>query len=185
MTNPDFHPLMAHPATPTPSGVRVAVHVERAAAGALALRYLVDGAIDTLCIPAPCAPKPLDGLWRHTCFEVFVASAGACAYREFNFSPSGCWAAYAFKDTRVRRAAALPAWRAHSIVEHTPERLFSLSVTVPAPQLPDGSWQIGLSAVLEACDGSLSYWALRHPAAQPDFHHRDSFALMLPEETNP
>ncbi len=184
MTALDLHPLIAHPAAPPPANVGVAVTVQHTSAGALALRYLIEGADDTLRVPATCAPVAVDGLWRHTCCEIFVASAGTCAYREFNFSPSGCWAAYAFDDTRVRRAAALPPWRAHCIVERTPERL-SLSVTVPASQLPDVPWQIGLSAVLEACDGSLSYWALRHPAAQPDFHHRDGFALMLPEDPSP
>jgi hypothetical protein len=33
--------------------------------------------------------------------------------------------------------------------------------------------------VIEAADGSLSYWALRHPPGKPDFHHRDAFALEL------
>lgn len=181
MIDPDFHPLMAHSATPAPCGVGVAVNAQRTAVGALALRYLIDGAIDTLVIPAARAPAAVDGLWRHTCCEVFVATAGAPAYHEYNFSPSGCWAAYAFDDARVRRVAALPAWRACSVVERAPERLM-LSVTVPAQLLPDAPWQIGLSAVLEARDRSLSYWAFVHPAAQPDFHHRDSFALTLPED---
>jgi hypothetical protein len=38
---------------------------------------------------------------------------------------------------------------------------------------------VGLSAVIEEVDGSKSYWALRHPPGQPDFHHRDCFALRL------
>jgi hypothetical protein len=38
---------------------------------------------------------------------------------------------------------------------------------------------IGLAAVIEAADGSLSYWALRHPPGKPDFHHRGAFALEL------
>ena len=184
MTDPDFHPLMAHPATPAPSGVSVAVHLQQAPAGGLALRYLIEGAIDTLCIPSACAPNAVDGLWRRTCCEAFVATAGRRDYREFNFSPSGCWAAYAFEDTRKRRAAALPAWRACLGVERVRDSL-SLSVIVPAHQLPAAPWQIGLTAVLEARDGGLSYWALIHPAAHADFHHRDGFALMLPKDSNP
>ena len=35
-------------------------------------------------------------------------------------------------------------------------------------------------AVIEAVDGSVSYWALAHPAGKPDFHHPDGFALQLP-----
>ena len=39
--------------------------------------------------------------------------------------------------------------------------------------------QLGLAAVIESADGALSYWALRHPPGEPDFHHRDAFALAL------
>jgi hypothetical protein len=31
-------------------------------------------------------------------------------------------------------------------------------------------WRVGLTAVVEARDGSLSYWALAHPPGKPDFH---------------
>ena len=39
----------------------------------------------------------------------------------------------------------------------------------------------GLTAVIETLDGAISYWALAHPAEKPDFHHPDSFILILPE----
>ena len=32
---------------------------------------------------------------------------------------------------------------------------------------------------LTATDGTLSYWALGHPAARPDFHDRRGFLLRL------
>jgi hypothetical protein len=48
------------------------------------------------------------------------------------------------------------------------------------PGLPiEAEWALGLSAVIEAADGSRSYWALRHPSSAPDFHHPDCFALTL------
>ena len=37
--------------------------------------------------------------------------------------------------------------------------------------------------VIEAADGSKSYWALAHGASQPDFHLRQSFALTLHRTT--
>jgi hypothetical protein len=43
--------------------------------------------------------------------------------------------------------------------------------------------QLGLSAVIEAADGSKSYWALAHCATQPDFHLRQSFTLTLNRNT--
>jgi len=39
--------------------------------------------------------------------------------------------------------------------------------------------RVALATMLEAIDGSLSYWALRHAPGRPDFHHRDGFALTL------
>ncbi len=46
-------------------------------------------------------------------------------------------------------------------------------------------WALGLSAVIEATDGSLTYWALSHPLDKPDFHHPDSFTLVLPAPEAP
>ena len=39
--------------------------------------------------------------------------------------------------------------------------------------------RLALSAVLEADDGTLSYWALHHPPGSPDFHHANCFVLRL------
>ena len=36
---------------------------------------------------------------------------------------------------------------------------------------------LGLSAILEEEDGTISYWALAHPPGRPDFHHPDCLAL--------
>ena len=49
----------------------------------------------------------------------------------------------------------------------------------PACLPPGPSLRLGLSAVVEEAHGVLSYWALRHPAGAPDFHHTDAFALPL------
>ena len=38
---------------------------------------------------------------------------------------------------------------------------------------------LALSAVIEDVDGTLTYWAIIHPAGKPDFHHRQSFAREL------
>ena len=54
-----------------------------------------------LLVPAPAPPVRTDGLWRHTCFEAFIAPAGSSEYWEYNFSPSGAWAAYHFTAYRT------------------------------------------------------------------------------------
>ena len=39
--------------------------------------------------------------------------------------------------------------------------------------------RLGLAAVIEDKARVLSYWALKHPAEKPDFHHADSFVVEL------
>ena len=42
-------------------------------------------------------------LWKTTCFEAFLRAKGEEAYREWNFAPTGNWAAYDFKRYRKGR----------------------------------------------------------------------------------
>ncbi len=121
-----------------------------------------------------------DELWCHTCVELFVASATTRDYREFNFAPSGAWAAYDFDDYR-QRSATLPDLQA-PVISCSTERMFIISVNLPAKSLPD--WPVntlclGLTAVIESQDGTLSYWAIKHPGERPDFHHRAGFTFAL------
>ncbi|MDR3089617.1 MAG: hypothetical protein LBU39_07360 [Desulfobulbaceae bacterium] len=47
-------------------------------------------------------------------------------------------------------------------------------------QLINGKFcHVGLSAVLADGGGAKKYYALRHPAAQPDFHHAGGWTLAL------
>lgn len=171
--------LLPHPATLSSAAHALTVQVRRERGGGLALRYRLRGELDRLQLPPPSAPERCDGLWAHTCFELFVAAPGARAYREYNFSPSGRWAAYAFRDYRQRdgdEAVAPPPIRVRAA-----DGLLELETRIAAPSglLPTQPLQLGLTAVVEDVDGALSYWALRHAGARPDFHLRDSFALTL------
>lgn len=40
--------------------------------------------------------------------------------------------------------------------------------------------EVGITAVIQCSDGTLSYWALHHPAAEADFHHRGGFRIQVP-----
>jgi len=104
-------------------------------------------------------------------------------YREFNFSPSGQWAAYRFTGYRERDNNFAPTAEPQLALSLLAEG-FELRAILPAVLLPTGnSLRIGITAVIEAADGSKSYWALAHCAAQPDFHLRQSFALTLNRNT--
>lgn len=142
--------------------------------GTLSLTYVIEGKIDALRVPPPRPPRMAERLWQHTCCELFVARRGTPAYHEFNFSPSGEWAAYAFTDYRQGGpfTASDPRIAAQA-------RAGKLEI---AASVDLGSMQnllVGLSAVIEHPDGTLSYWALRHAPGKPDFHQRDAFALEL------
>jgi hypothetical protein len=169
--------LICHPHSHAPTAVSLEASAAFAAEGGLALRYRIVGGTDGLILPAAAAPERVDGLWRHTCFEVFVMGEDAPAYREFNFSPSGAWQAYGFQA--YRQGGPLATATAPRIIRLEAGD-FGLDVLLPASQLPPGArlW-LGLSAVLESIDGGLSYWAMRHPPGRPDFHHSDCFALEL------
>ena len=181
---PAAHALSPHPGTPCAAVQRLEVTLARAASGqAWHLRYELAGDLDGLRVPpASGQPSPRDGLWRHTCFEVFVGSAGSAAYREFNFSPSGDWAAYAFGAPRVRDPSAEPLRSPRLACTRTAHRL-TLDAWLPWAALPpgiDAGALVGLSAVIETLDGGLAYWALRHPAARPDFHDRAGWTARGP-----
>jgi len=99
-------------------------------------------------------------------------------YREFNFSPSGEWAVYAFSC--YRDAEELEIELAPGVVVRRTMNRLELDVVISRDFLPPGrSLRVGLSAVVEDDDGELSYWALQHLPGKPDFHHPDTFALQL------
>jgi hypothetical protein len=174
--------LIPHPAVAAPPGLRITVSVRARDDGAVALCYRLRAPAGLLRLPAAAAPGPADGLWQHTCCEAFVATAGQRGYTEFNFSPSGQWAVYAFDDYRVPACQGNPAWRPAPAIGHDGDDLV-VSATLAAAMLPPQPRHLALSCVIEDAAGHLSYWALRHPLARPDFHHRDGFALMQRKES--
>src|SRR5215472_10274985 len=91
--------LECHPSTRTESVGSIAVLVRRSARE-LRLTYRLDGDISRILIPAPAVPRIGIELWRHTCFEVFVAPEAQQQYHEFNFAPSREWTVYAFSGYR-------------------------------------------------------------------------------------
>ena len=171
--------LICHVGTSCNSVQTIYVKVEAQSQGELHLIYELTGDLSQIRIPVSQPPDAVDGLWEHTSFEVFVAVEGEADYHEFNFSPSGQWAAYSFSDYRV-----CSAWTAsqNPVISfaRTNEYLL-LEAVIASADLPRNNggkpYQLGLSAVIEASDGSLSYWALHHPEARPDFHHRAGFIL--------
>ena len=116
------------------------------------LEYSVTGA-GALAVPAPAGGERADGLWRTTCFELFVKPAGGAGYFEFNFSPSSQWAAYRFEGYRSGMTELLVLAPVIEPIED------GARVTVDLSGLPAGDWRVGVTAVIEERDGTKSYWA--------------------------
>ena len=173
--------LQCHPSTP-PGPVRsIKVLLRRSTSTELQLTYRLDGDISQIVVPPPGAPRIGSELWRHTCFEAFIAMAGQPSYHELNFAPSREWTVYALRGYRDGAPLADELMHPDIAVRSTGRQL-ELEALVRLDLLsaihPRASLRIGLSAVIEAIDG-LSYWALRHPADKPDFHNAEGLALLL------
>lgn len=172
-------PLLVHPDVPNNGVRRVAAGAEVAGPDSLRFQYVLDA--DPLRIRVP-VPVPdagrTDKLWAHTCFEAFVGFPESPGYLELNFSPSGQWAAYRFDSYRQGMTPALEAVPRLSL-----RRLAETLELQAEVQLGSGErrrrLRIALSTVVEDREGRLSYWAVRHPAGRPDFHHPEGFALEL------
>ena len=169
-----MHALVCHPESRAGPVRNLRAAIRRTPAG-LALTFVLEADLERLKIPPPRPPGIVARLWEHTCCEIFIARPHGPAYHEFNLSPSGEWAAHAFERYREGAMLADPALDPRIVVRRQPGGL-DLSAVI---DLPDKESRVGLAAVIEAADGSLSYWALRHPPGKPDFHHPDAFALAL------
>lgn len=170
--------LVCHPDTPCGTIAALGGRISQAPDMSWEVEFVAVGKPGEIVVPAEAPRVHTDQLWRTTCFELFLSRA-ADSYTELNLSPSGAFAAYHFDHYRTNMTA-IPLPAPEIRVERGSERLV-LTARFPEDSLPwDYSGRIGLNAVIEGQDGSISYWALAHPPGKPDFHHHDCFALSLP-----
>lgn len=174
--------LIPHPDHACAIVKSISVDLEWQASGLLWLRYHAELDTELAALPDPAKPVRQDGLWRTTCFELFIRVPGASGYAEFNFSPSSAWAAYAFEAVRCGRSDLDLAEAPQIFLEGSSSHI-AIETTLRLPEpLANRQLETGLSAVIEARDDTKSYWALAHPPGAPDFHAPDCFALKLPPQ---
>jgi len=174
--------LVPHPETPPSEPFKLWVNVDHSGAfGATATTNI------WFCIGAPAGrfvipelvedPQRAEDLWETTCFEAFLKIPGANEYREWNFAPSGEWAAYDFTSHREGRTDADVAAPYVRVEDNLTWWALGATISVASKAI----WALGLSAILEERDGTKSYWALAHaPCDKPDFHDPACFAAHLP-----
>jgi hypothetical protein len=180
---------LPHPPDLTVSG-QASRQAERQAghqAGRLELVWRLTGDLDALVLPEPSqSRRRCDGLWQTTCLEAFWGLAGQEAYWELNLAPSGDWNLYRLSHYRGPLApvaqAVPPAWKVRRTA-----REWEVAVELDLGEVAGGGesgvaglpLEISLTAVIDQVGQGVSYWALAHTGAEPDFHRRDSFRLRL------
>jgi hypothetical protein len=174
--------LRPHPQSPCKAVRRIGVGIGfEAIPGVLQVRFRIEGDVDRLVLPTAGFARRSDGLWQHTCFEAFLRPDANDSYHEFNFAPSGDWAAYRFGARRSDRS--LPNLAAPSVRFQTEQGRCDLSADIATESLPElaeaAAFHAGMAAVVETDDGYLSYWALAHGSDRPDFHDPSTFVLQV------
>ncbi|MBM5817424.1 MAG: DOMON-like domain-containing protein [Cyanobacteria bacterium K_Offshore_surface_m2_239] len=153
---------------------------------ALRVVYDLRGEVESVLLPAPSPEGPTrrDGLWEHTCFELFLAAEGMEPYWEVNLAPSGDWNLYRLSGYREGLRPELEREALPFTVARGDGRL-ALAVDLSLPRelalaCRRQPLRLGVTAVLEQPAGALSYWALSHGGTVADFHRRDDFLLRFP-----
>ncbi|ASK87815.1 hypothetical protein SPHFLASMR4Y_01045 [Sphingorhabdus sp. SMR4y] len=172
--------LQRHPETPGSAIDQITADCSLSKSGTIWLRYHAEGNVEQVKLPdVPDRSERMDNLWQQSCFELFLGQPGTEQYCEFNLSPSGNWAAYDFDRYRDGMSQLVIA-KAPEIHMDFSDTHIALEATLALPE----PWvapelDAGLSAVIETLDGEKTLWALAHPGARPDFHHRDGFTLKM------
>ena len=173
--------LVPHPTTPPAEpGFKVWASVDHVAKlGPVATTNVwfgVGAPASRFVIPESDEPARCDELWKTTCFEAFLRPAAGESYQEWNFAPSGDWAAYDFAGYRQGMAEADVSSPYVRMEDNMTWWTLGATIAVSA----EIEWRLGLSAVLEEQDGTKSYWALAHADPdKPDFHAADCFTAKL------
>jgi hypothetical protein len=155
----------------------IEARVERLSPTNLRVRYEALGRMADVVLPAAAARMRANNLWRTTCFELFLRGQHPTAYQEWNFSPSGQWAAYDFRAYREGMANAQTVGDPNIEAVIHADRLV-LDVRLSLNLLEQPYW-FGLSAVIEERRVGKSYWG-HHSSSEPDFHHESCFRHELP-----
>jgi len=177
------HALLAFGPTPHPEAWSVRAGIRRQGAS-VSVCWLVAGAVEALPLPPLAARRSRrDGLWEHTCCEAFLAPVASPRYWELDVSPAGHWNFYRFDRERegMTTEPRLEGLAAFARARHG-ARGIAITVTLdlaPIPELSTAPLDVGLATVLAPTPGARSYWALRHVAAVPDFHRRESFLARI------
>lgn len=170
--------LQIFPGTENPEDFKVFASLDLQSE-AMHVRFRVHGPINALLLPPLVAnPQYREGLWQHTCFEMFLQVEGETSYEEWNLSPAGHWAYFAFQDYRQRVEGDLKLEPLKPLSYLNNDFQWQIVAELPLYHSfvqRSLSLQYGLCCILELKSGEKQYWSLVHAGERPDFHRPDSF----------
>ena len=176
-----MYQLVSHSDTPSLHVSKVTAQVCTGADQEIWVEYMIFPT-QSVVFPETRPANRADGLWKTTCFEIFLMPDEGFRYFEYNLSPSSEWAAYAFDSYRSGMQNHTMTFEPEIEPTETYSRdTYWLAADLPLPEPQTSSFRMGLSAVIEEKDGHKSYWALAHPDGPPDFHDPSCFTARLPE----
>jgi hypothetical protein len=164
----EFSSLVSHPSAAAPPAIDIYAVALLLGGGRVSCHFRVRGDLSRIRLPDPTTNARADELWRHTCFEAFIAPKDGDAYVELNFASSNAWAAYTFDHYRYGMKP-LTTLKPPALKFKKEADLLVLDVTMQLRLLTLDS-RIGFAAVIEDLDGRISHWAVTHPVAKADFH---------------
>ena len=144
------------------------------------LEFRITGPLDQLIFPDPTLVESRrDELWKGTCLEAFFAAdtQPENSYLELNCAPNGDWNAYEFSGYRQGMTTSEKTKVRLIHREGSAEEVL-FRIRLDSPFLGQMKWA-SLTTILRHQDGTSSYWALKHPRSQPDFHDKDAFIAPL------
>ncbi|MDZ8104838.1 MAG: DOMON-like domain-containing protein [Nostoc sp. DedQUE12a] len=143
--------------------------------------YNLTGDLKEIVVAPPSnTPSRKHQLWEDTCFEFFLGIKNSQQYWEFNLSPAGDWNVYRFDGYRqgMREETALTILL-FDVRNHTDKLVLTLNIDLDKIISPEQIIEVAITTVIKCKDNGVTYWALTHRGAKPDFHLRDSFILEL------
>jgi hypothetical protein len=152
--------------------------------GVLKVAFELTGDLEKVLTSSPEEiPSRVIGLWKSTCFEMFIKNKKSEEYFEFNCSTANNWNVFYFPKQKAALKEFLPiANLASSSVQNKDSITVSFWIDLvkfPTSFWIEGEMNCGLTTVLESDSGELSYWALKHLDTKPNFHMEKSFIYQL------
>ncbi|RUT05737.1 hypothetical protein DSM106972_037440 [Dulcicalothrix desertica PCC 7102] len=171
--------LQLFPSTQAPENLKITGNIARHE-NLLTISYNLLGDIQQVDIVSPETPARKHELWQDTCFEFFLGAKNSSGYWEFNLSPAGHWNIYRFNNYRQGMQEETAFTTLPFNVKHNSDSL-SLALDVNLGKIISVEQQIevAITTVIKRTNGDVTYWALSHKGAKPDFHLRESFVVEL------